>query len=730
MKRIVQKIIIVLLSLIAVCLFLSSCSLFGFWGQDYDDGWDDFDYDEIDQELAYYPLDDGNYAVGVGAYRHWKSVTVPEKYMGGRVTEIVENGFADMPNLVNIKLPKTITSIPSGAFENCKKLEKIAIGNVVVEKNLVYTINGKVYGMPSQLEIADNALDGTAFMHMTFKDSHDKQSMVELSVENPILEVTKISVTPKLNGTTDMYTTTDIAVSSKDINTTVNFGTYGLFKNVDVVLFNGDVEISRATIGDIKVTASHYNFAYLNATYPVLVASLKLNEITDNGTIPTFVALERNAAYNWDDLPYNMSCLPMLTREQATNGGFHERRVATEEYIKELYELDPSSHFSLYVVDNYPELIIEFLIANGIPEDNWNAVMLSDGSGTAYYLSDTFGVDDPSAKYDTMKQEWNALKEYFYNKGSFDFETDCKYIYNNTSAKGFTDMYAILVRYPYVIAKEQNNVSWWVNRLRAGENLSAINEKDAAFTADIIATTQQFYTNNLLAALSADETEAFKTLYNFNGEMFSVAEEQGKKVMVILGTSWGIEEPGFYNYMKTTMKYYGDDYVYYYKGHPGYPTSLYAGRAAALEQLRAEGYTIYELDNAIAAEVILFFYPSIHSSGWSSSTFDSLEDDSKAGILFNMAENGKEDLTYGEMMEAYVTNITKGTVSYGNIVLSAEKQYCLVEYTNTDKYASKVENYAKHEIAIYNVTDDEIKYYKSVGTNMWQEVKADGTAVA
>ena len=64
-----------------------------------------------------------------------------------------------------------------------------------------------------------------------------------------------------------------------------------------------------------------------------------------------------------------------------------------------------------------------------------------------------------------------------------------------------------------------------------------------------------------------------KSLYKFSDTMFEKAEEEHKQVMVILGTWTETEQADYFdNYVKAIKAYYGDNYVYYYKGHPKNPT--------------------------------------------------------------------------------------------------------------------------------------------------------------
>ena len=81
--------------------------------------------------------------------------------------------------------------------------------------------------------------------------------------------------------------------------------------------------------------------------------------------------------------------------------------------------------------------------------------------------------------------------------------------------------------------------------------------------------------NTLLQNISAkgDETlQAFKNLYNFNAAIFLMLKTR-EKAMVLLGTYVNLES-SFSDYARLTQLYYGDDYLYYYKGHPKYTNRI------------------------------------------------------------------------------------------------------------------------------------------------------------
>ena len=643
------------------------------------------------------------------------AIVVPAEHDGRTVTEIGANAFS-ATRVTSVTLPASITAIGESAFDGCVRLTSLTVGGAPV-----YTVNGTA--ATNAFTLGANALRGTALMNFAFADSHDGDTAVALTVERPDPNVTAVEISAAINGETDMATTVSFAPSAAPA--TVDFGTYGVFRNVGVSAKNAaDETLITVTGGEVAVTASSYNIAYLNATYPVLVYSLSLKEITQNGTVPTFAYLERSMQYDWDNLTYGMRPLPYLTRAAATTeSSFHRARAGCAAWIADLYAADPTSHFTLYIVDNYDELLLEFLIGNGIPEENWNAVLLSDGTGTAGYLVETYGNEtDPAAKADAMAGEWAAVKADAAENGY-----SAARIHELCTAEAEGD-YSMLASYSYVIAREQANVAWWVNRLRTSENLAAITAKDADFAAAICALPRSLYTNGLLAALSAEEQTAFKAMYHFSDTMFNVARDENKKIMVVLGTANSVEGDDFYGFMKLTMTFYGDEYVYYYKGHPGWPTAGCEARKTAMERLTAEGFTLYELDNAIAAEVILFYNPDVYLSGWQSTTFESVAAQDMACLIFGSAV-ATVNATYRDLVDMAAYRLGAGSTAYENIALDATHTYFVVEYNNTAAYENQTANYAKHEIALYDATTDAISYYKMTA-GVYAEVDAAGAPIA
>ena len=92
-------------------------------------------YEENEQGLAFYPQDDGTYAVGVGNAFNLSTIVVPSTYKGKAVTNVQRFGFS--PEIYNLGseplfkfkkviLPESIIKIDEFAFY-CSSIEKIIL---------------------------------------------------------------------------------------------------------------------------------------------------------------------------------------------------------------------------------------------------------------------------------------------------------------------------------------------------------------------------------------------------------------------------------------------------------------------------------------------------------------------------------------------------------------------------------------------------------------------------
>ena len=505
-------------------------------------------------------------------------------------------------------------------------------------------------------------------------------------------ELTKVEITVK-HGEQTVATkeVTGDALKTKEAVVDAYYGKHTV--TVKATGAEGHVgEISK----DVAVFTDEYVIAPISGSMPQLYFTLYMNEITDNYSIPTFVWLARPDSWDWDNLPENVFAMPTVDKSEVLKHNNYDRMLeVTDAYIEELYSINPDSKFNLYINDYNAYLYMKFLPANGIAEENYTATLLSDGGASYSEFNKAFDSTDATfdadAKYADMASKLETL--YTQVRANKDFGWKHTFSVNPNDFR----------QYSYVAAKEMDNVEWWILRPRAGVLCSPDQDFiDTVLGADVCeGVIEERNFAKPLTSMTDAEKETLKSFYNFNDEMFAEAEKNGKKAMMILG-SWatGNSEPDFENYVKLVKAYYGEEeFVYYYKGHPNTPTSLYPDKQAQLEELG-----LIDVESSINAELILFFYPDIYMCGYNSSTFLSVESYEMACAMFNTAESSG---AYADLIGAYITKIADPASSaYAALCTEAEHTYFLMEFNKDETKGA--------EIGIYDATAGTFKYYNNV----------------
>lgn len=451
----------------------------------------------------------------------------------------------------------------------------------------------------------------------------------------------------------------------------------------------------------VGVTAEEYNFAILNATFPVVQFTLSLWDMKgDSETpVPTFVSLSRNDAYDWEKLPENVYDLPYITDANRESVGYTNKMKMTAAFIKELYELNPDSKFNLFSVDYTLTAMLYAIVENNIPMDQYSVRVLSDGTASYAYFNERFNNKNPQAVYDELAKEWNNVRDE-YAKGNRVPLTSLKYGTNSDSSS--------LKYYTYVIVNEEKergaDIEWWLARTN-GTLLS----EDADFLAKACRTVENggvirltaFNTMlNELTSKGEEIQKEFKDLYHFSETMFEVAEKNDKKVMMLLGTRV-TGEADFEDYARFCMLYYGDEYEYYYKGHPATPTAMYPEKQSQLNTLG-----MHDVESSIAAELILYFYPNISMSGYDSTTFISASEE-MACCLFNKtldsAYNTTNGCDYKNTIDFCISKINDYS-TYELKGINKENRNYLIEF-------NKIVDKSSYDIGVWDATASCIFYY-------------------
>ena len=540
-------------------------------------------------------------------------------------------------------------------------------------------------------------------------EQQEETTMVEVFpevIEEIIAEkaATAVSITATMsyNGNVTRKITAEKSIQEiKEGGFAIDFGTYGKF-NV-VATFKKDGKVVATKSQTVNVIASEYNLAPISATFPVVLFSLSIWDINvnENGkAVPTIVMLDRPSAYNWGALPDGVYAMPYLSEQEIQQRG-KINYTAYSQYVKDLYEISPNAKFNLYINDITCSYIQEVIYANKIPEGQYTITLMSDGSASYSIFNETYSGTDPKATHQELIALWNEAKQYAYTTGQV------------KSGWGWHAHWDSI----YAILDCESVTEWWVGRdnlFTSGDDNAFANEAKSKVTKKSIST--------MLTALEnkGDETvQTFKALYNFNDGYFADAEEQGKEAMVLLGT-YVNNEPTFENYARLTKLYYGDEYLYYYKGHPNTPTGLWPEKQEQLEKLG-----ITDIDSNVAAELILFFNPEISLSGYGSTTFNSASEDMACGLFATSKENALADgvsIDYSGI-DWFATEITSDSDSEILALCPSGSTCYLLEFSDA------ILEEGNYDFAIFNATKGILKFYKKEmdSYNVAKTLAEDGT---
>lgn len=432
----------------------------------------------------------------------------------------------------------------------------------------------------------------------------------------------------------------------------------------------------------VDVYTDEYNIAPLVATVPVSIYTLGMKDYTNDYEIPTFFWLERSNAWDYEHLPNNVYPIPTATKDEITTEYNNQRDAKTVAWIKELYEINNNSKFNFYCNDYWPNVWLDAVYGNAIPVDNFKITLLSDGTASYAMFNKVYNNENATQIYTEYEELWQSYKA--------------------GTVKSLTvDQCRALV---YVWVQDEDiDLTWVINRIDTigQSNADVVNNLNAIYNGGA-GRIKRYDLAKLWAALSTDEKAQIKSLYHI-GDVFNVADQAGKTPMVILGTSPSTEGTDLETYLTLVKEYYGDDFVYYYKGHPMYPTNANPAKQALLETLG-----ILELESSIPAEFFYYFYPNVAYSGYGSSTYINVGNDPSKAVF---AKYETCDPTYKGNLEIFISKLTSSDDTYGSLVTAGETDKFLIQ----DKADLLEEKFTK--IKIYDSTNKIFKTYNLVEGN-------------
>jgi len=448
---------------------------------------------------------------------------------------------------------------------------------------------------------------------------------------------------------------------------------------------------------EANVFTDEYVVAPLVATMPVTLFSLRMSEFTDNYSIPTFVWLQRGAAWNYNQMPENVNLIPMSTFEVMSGylgDNNWEMYYETSKWVGELYEMNNNSKFHFYVNDYHPLVWLQCTYLNRIPQANYDVTLLTDGTASNSVFESLYSSDSALNDYNKMVEEYKEFRQDMWDDNNPE-------AYNNMVSVPVTNLRT--QKWILPMLKEEPNVKLVLTRAYFANDDTVINDTIKQYVTELTTDGKievvSLYT--LLNNLSDADKDHIKALYKFGDNVFEKAAVENKTAMVILGTRTK-NEHDFETYVAVTKAVYGDDYVYYYKGHPWTPTSSDPNKAKRLEELG-----LIDVDSTIAAELLFFFNPEIVATGYGSSTFNALNDNQIGGMFGVSLQEAIE--TYSDKVKFVVNEVTLLNNEYNSIASAGDM---IVEFNNNPQY----------DVAVCKVTNSKsiIKYYKQEGSTFTQ----------
>ncbi len=461
-----------------------------------------------------------------------------------------------------------------------------------------------------------------------------------------------------------------------------------LTEYIDMLAADIDVgEKDESYTGDINI---YTTYGTLPTLYGLLNVYKDIDDAAKENRDPakSYMWYLRGNTANADELPENVTVMAPLSKDQFYHAEYAKKFMA---YARKLYETYPNAHFNLYCDDLRAQAELLYFTFNGIPEEQYNVHLLSDGTGSYSFIKNYFYSDSNPENVGTVENAQNKweLYEYWYNtykeraeKGEID---TARFLDNNMGACYI--MYAAAARdnVEYVLQWPELMIS---DDVTINEYLDTKMNRIKQFPSDIYAELSDEQKSAFLnAVLSASNL----TQKEFD-ETYLPGINEGKKYMIISGTSpSGEGSISFEDRVNNVIGYFGDEYTYLYKPHPSWPGSTVEGRA---EYLASKG--IVEMPAQTPMEVILTAYPSVDLGGYNSSLYMSA-----TGSHVKFFFTGSYDSLSAPLPDLYKLGMYPDAVLFNPEAIVAEIKY------NSEDGSVTVENLHNDNVLIAAEFDGE-----------------------
>ena len=407
------------------------------------------------------------------------------------------------------------------------------------------------------------------------------------------------------------------------------------------------VEKDESFTGNINV---YMNWGTLSPLYSLLNVWTDIDAAKEAGKDPSisYMWFERPATANEALLPDNVSIMNKIDSKYNSGANNAENTKACMGYIKKVYETYPNAHYTLFTDDLRAQY--EFLMMNytGIPHDQYNVVLGTDGTATYSYIKTYLfkGTTPSNVEAAEANNNWGWYeywyKEYKRRISNHNVEQS-RFLATNGGAsfvmwaEASQDNVEYWLQWPQLLVSDDEEMTEY---LKTKMNLVEKHHND--IYASLSENSKKEFVNCVLAGAfkgveGYDVNTDYKKMYD---ETYFPNYSTGGKYMIIAGTS--VSGMGSLDAFKARVnaikEYYGDDYTYLMKPHPNWTTAKveaqWPGYKAFLEEA---GVT--ELPAQTPMEVIMWIYPNAKVGGYNSSLFMSATGENQFQFLFAANSN-------------------------------------------------------------------------------------------
>ena len=320
-----------------------------------------------------------------------------------------------------------------------------------------------------------------------------------------------------------------------------------------------------------SVSESKKNHLYIYATFGSL-PSLYANLHIYTHQYPSLVYFERDS-YDIQNFPSYVALDP-----ESGKGNFWDKQEAMhlrmQKKIKTVFEENPETIFHLYVDDLRLYILKLWLWDNGIPDEQIQTTLLSDGTGSYILLKNRYSVGGLSL-WNQDKTEFERLK------------------LENTTRLFERDKWTYLMH----VAAYQENIRYWLQFPEYLDSQSAEIQTEIDQIKNII----KIDPVDLWNKLSITEQSKYKKMARFTEKdeayYHTIFAADGKPNLIVAGTnpSSDITKKG----IELVLNKYGDKYNYFFKPHPA--------DSKAVEILN-QFPQLKKLEGTVPMELLFWFY--------------------------------------------------------------------------------------------------------------------------